>query len=125
MDRFMVRYTNCRVVAAVAARWMSLGNPKELACGGGHLVGPLFASPTRGWFGNTLGAGGAVGTGGIMRTEDRGRTWTCATSPTNVGDLSAADSDNLWVRSDRHEGPGVAAFLYASTDGGKTWRRIR
>ena len=107
------------------ASWMSLGNPKELACGGGHLVGPLFASPTRGWFGNTLGAGGANGTGGIMRTEDRGRTWTCATTPTNVGDLSAADPDNLWARSDRHEGPGVAAFLYASTDGGKTWRRIR
>ena len=107
------------------ATWTTLGNPKEFACGGGHLVGPLFASPTRGWFGNTLGAGGANGTGGIMRTEDRGRTWTCTTTPSNVGELSAADPDNVWARSDRHEGPEVTAFLYASTDGGKTWKRIR
>jgi photosystem II stability/assembly factor-like uncharacterized protein len=107
------------------ASWSTLGNPKESACGGGHLVGPLFASPTRGWVGNTLGAGGANGTGGIMRTEDRGKTWTCATTPTNVGELSAADPENVWARSDRHEGPEVTAFLYGSTDGGKTWRRIR
>jgi photosystem II stability/assembly factor-like uncharacterized protein len=103
--------------------WTTLGNPKALACSGGHLVGPVFASPTRGWLGLTLGAGGVTGTAGVMRTDDRGRTWTCATTPTNVGELSAADPDTLWVRSDRHE--GVTAFLYASADGGKTWRRIR
>jgi len=107
------------------ASWTTLGNPKALACGGGHLAGPVFAGPMRGWFGNTLGAGGANGTGGIMRTDDRGRTWTCATTPTNVGEITAADSENVWARSDRHEGPGVTAFLYASSDGGKIWRRIR
>jgi len=107
------------------ASWTTFGNPKQQACSGGHLAGPLFASPTRGWFGLTLGAGGISGTGGIMRTEDHGKTWTCMTTPSNVGELSAADPDNVWARSDRHGDRLTTSLLFASTDAGTTWRQIR
>jgi hypothetical protein len=55
--------------------WSSLGNPKPAAgnCFFGHLVGPTFASPNRGWLALTLGAGGVQGgPGGLLSTEDRG-----------------------------------------------------
>ena len=103
--------------------WSSLGNPKDFACSGGHLVGPLFASPSIGWFGLTLGAGGGAGTGGVMRTDDGGRNWTCMTMPTNVGLVNAADPLNVWVRSDRRE--DATSALYATADGGRVWRQIR
>ncbi len=109
--------------ADTGASWTSLGNPKSQACATGHIAGPLFASRSRGWAGLTLGAGGANGTGGIMRTDDGGTSWTCATEPTNVGALSAADPENVWARSDRRE--NVTSALFTSTDGGKTWRQLR
>src|SRR6266516_4888863 len=49
--------------------WSYLGNPKVFTtgCSGGHLAGPLFASPLRGWFGLALRTVGAnVGPGGIL-----------------------------------------------------------
>lgn len=104
--------------------WTSLGNPKmQATCSGGHLRGPLFASETVGWLGLALGAGGAnVGTGGLMRTRDGGRTWDCRTDPPNVNAVSAADPQHLWASSDRRDG---SAWLYQSDDGGDTWRRVR
>jgi photosystem II stability/assembly factor-like uncharacterized protein len=101
--------------------WNSLGNPKrDDPCFFGHLVGPLFASPTRGWLGLTLGAGGAEGTGGLLASNDGGMSWTCTRSPENVSLLSAADPDRVWVAGGRGE-----QTLYASEDGGKTWRALR
>ncbi len=56
--------------------WSNLGNPKAFACSGGHLVGPLFASVSRGWLALSLGAGGVnVGPGGLLTTQDGGKTW--------------------------------------------------
>lgn len=58
--------------------WTSFGNPKDTAggdCSMGFLVGPLFASTTWGWFTLNLGAGGGNGPGGVLTTEDGGRTW--------------------------------------------------
>lgn len=106
------------------ATWTSLGNPKvQATCSGGHLRGPLFASETVGWIGIGLGAGGVnVGTGGLLRTRDGGRTWDCRLDPPNVGAVSAADSRHVWASSDQRDG---SAWLYQSDDGGDTWRRVR
>jgi photosystem II stability/assembly factor-like uncharacterized protein len=110
------------------ASWNSLGNPKDQAtCSGGHLRGPLFASASQGWMGISLGAGGAlVGNGGLMRTRDGGRTWDCRTMPGNVSYISAADPVRVWVRSDPGPSSTKASVpeLFATEDGGDTWRRI-
>jgi photosystem II stability/assembly factor-like uncharacterized protein len=104
--------------------WASLGNPKDSACSGGHLAGPLFASSGRGWLGLDLGAGGAnVGPGGLLRSEDGGRTWLCATSPPNTSLLSAADPGHVWAAGEMDRSTGSYA-LYASDSGGVTWRSI-
>ncbi|MDP9320610.1 MAG: hypothetical protein M3P16_05910 [Chloroflexota bacterium] len=105
------------------ATWSSLGNPKEAAtCSGGHLEGPLFASPRVGWFGIGLGAGGvAVGRGGTMRTTDGGKTWDCKPFPANTSALSAADPLHVWVRSDDRQG---GSLLYWTSDGGASWHRV-
>lgn len=104
--------------------WASLGNPKvQSTCSGGHLRGLLFASETVGWLGIGLGAGGAnVGTGGLLRTRDGGRTWDCRAEPANVSAVSAADPLHVWAASDHRDG---SAWLYQSDDGGDTWRRVR
>jgi len=103
--------------------WASLGNPKAFACSGGHLVGPLFASVGRGWLGIALGAGGAnVGPGGLLRTQDGGHTWGCASSPANVTSISAADPLRVWVTSEERVPPATA--LYATEDGGGSWHPL-
>ena len=103
--------------------WSTLGNPKESStCSGGQLAGPLFASPSIGWFGITLGAGGVnVGHGGTMRTSDGGRTWDCKPFPANASVLSAADPLHVWARSDNPQG---GSSLYSTIDGGASWHRI-
>jgi photosystem II stability/assembly factor-like uncharacterized protein len=102
--------------------WSNLGNPKDFTqgCSGGHLVGPLFASPLRGWLGLDLGAGGAnVGPGGSLKSEDGGRTWRCATTPPNTRLISAADPLHVWAASDDRMTQSTA--LYTTEDGGATW----
>ncbi|HEV2250153.1 MAG TPA: hypothetical protein VGT60_06585 [Candidatus Limnocylindria bacterium] len=107
--------------------WSSLGNPKALACSGGHLRGPLFATPSLGWMAISIGPGGAgTPTGGLMRTRDGGRTWDCRTTPQNVSYVSAADPRAVWVRSDP-SGTSLkraAPALMATEDGGDTWRPV-
>jgi photosystem II stability/assembly factor-like uncharacterized protein len=104
-------------------RWGSLGNPKAGAanCRLGHLGGPLFASPMRGWLSLNLGAGGAMGdTGGLLATDDGGRTWRCIEMP-HTGALSAADPLHAWAATfDANRD----AALYATDDGGGTWRPL-
>jgi photosystem II stability/assembly factor-like uncharacterized protein len=105
--------------------WSNLGNPKDFTanCSGGHLAGPLFASPARGWLGLNLGAGGAnVGPGGLLSSQDGGRTWRCATTPPNIGLLSAADPVDLWAGGEDRLTQSSA--LYASDDGGATWHPL-
>jgi len=104
--------------------WQDLGNPKDSACSGGHLAGPLFASPGRGWLGLDLGAGGAnVGPGGLLRSEDGGRSWVCATTPPNTSLLSAADSGHLWAAGE--EDRSTQAYgLYSSDNAGASWRAV-
>jgi photosystem II stability/assembly factor-like uncharacterized protein len=104
--------------------WATLGNPKDSACSGGYLAEPLFASSGRGWLGLYLGAGGAnVGPGGLLRSEDGGRTWSCATSPPNTSLLSAADPGHVWAAGEQDRATQAYA-LYASDNGGVTWRSI-
>ncbi len=105
--------------------WSYLGNPKVFTtgCSGGHLAGPLFASPLRGWFGLDLGAGGAnVGPGGILKSVDGGQTWRCATTPPNTNLVSAADPLDVWAASEDRMTQSTA--LYATEDGGTTWHRL-
>ena len=105
--------------------WSNLGNPKDFTagCSGGHIAGPLFASPGRGWLGLNLGAGGAnVGPGGILQSEDAGRTWRCSTTPSNVGLVSAADPLRVWASSEDRLTQSTA--LFTTEDGGATWHPI-
>ena len=105
--------------------WSSLGNPKRAAgnCSFGHLVGPTFATPGRGWLALTLGAGGVQGgPGGLLSTEDAGVTWRCTNTPPNTNLVTAADPLHVWVASeDRATG---ATTLYATEDGGRTWHAL-
>jgi photosystem II stability/assembly factor-like uncharacterized protein len=104
--------------------WSSLGNPKDFACSGGHLGGPLFASQGRGWLTLNLGAGGAnVGPGGLLTTEDGGKTWRCTNTPPNTSLVSAADPIHVWVTSEIRGGDD-ATTLFASDDGGGTWHPL-
>ena len=108
--------------------WTSLGNPYvQATCSGGHLRGLVFASPSAGWMGISLGPGGAnVGDGGLMRSRDGGRTWDCRRPPQNVSFVSVADPLRVWARSD----PGGSSLkgsvpaLLASEDGGDTWHAL-
>ncbi|HYL07637.1 MAG TPA: hypothetical protein VEU76_03755, partial [Candidatus Udaeobacter sp.] len=104
--------------------WTSLGNPKATAvnCWGGHLVGPVFASPTTGWLAENTGAGGARAVTGLLRTDDAGRNWTCTTEPTNTYLTSAADPRHVWVLTHRLSDDGSAVFT--SEDGGISWREL-
>lgn len=104
--------------------WSSLGNPKDFACSGGHLVGPLFASVSRGWLALSLGAGGVnVGPGGLLQTEDGGRTWRWPSTPPNVNLVSAADPLHAWVTSEEHD-PYGGPPLYTTDDGGRSWHAL-
>jgi len=101
--------------------WKSLGNPKrDQPCFFGHLTAPLFASPTRGWFGLNRGAGGAESPGGLLATNDGGMTWACVQTPPDTQLLSAADPDRVWAfGQERFTGDPV---LSASEDGGTSWK---
>ena len=105
--------------------WSDLGNPKDFTanCSGGNLAGPLFASTARGWLGLNLGAGGAnVGPGGILKSEDGGRTWRCATTPRNMNVVSAADPLHVWAAGEDRLTQSTA--LYTTEDAGRTWRAL-
>jgi photosystem II stability/assembly factor-like uncharacterized protein len=105
--------------------WSSLGNPQDFTanCSGGLLGAPLFASPARGWLALGLGAGGAnVGPGGILKTDDGGRTWRCATTPPNTNLVSAADPLHVWAASEDRMTQSTA--LYTTEDAGTTWHRL-
>ena len=105
--------------------WSSLGNPQDFTanCSGGLLGAPLFASPARGWLALGLGAGGAnVGPGGILKTDDGGRTWRCATTPPNTDLVSAADPLDVWAAGEDRVIQSTA--LYTTEDAGATWHRL-
>jgi len=105
--------------------WSDLGNPKDFTanCSGGLLGAPLFASPARGWLALGLGAGGAnVGPGGILKTDDGGRTWRCATTPPNTSLVSAADPLDVWAAGEDRVIQSTA--LYTTEDAGATWHRL-
>jgi photosystem II stability/assembly factor-like uncharacterized protein len=70
-----------------------------------------------------LGAGGAnVGPGGILKTDDGGRTWRCATRPPNTSLVSAADSLDVWAAGEDRLTQSTA--LYTTEDAGATWRAL-
>lgn len=104
--------------------WSTLGNPKPTTgnCFGGHLVGPLFASPTSGWLAENQGAGGARVLTGLLQTVDGGRSWRCSSVLANTYLVSAADPAHVWLTSN---GLGDdTSTLYSSDDGGLTWHAL-
>jgi|SRR5215472_3347236 len=104
--------------------WSSIGNPKGDigSCTSGHLVGPLFASVSRGWLAVNLGAGGVKGElGGILATDDGGVTCQCVNTPPNTTLISAADPLHVWATSQDQSG---ATTVYATDDGGRTWHAL-
>ena len=105
--------------------WSSLGNPKDSvgSCGFGQLVGPVFASLQRGWLALNLGAGGGSGPGGLLTTEDGGKTWSCSSTTPNTELISAADPLHVWVTSEKR-GPYGGPPLYSTDDGGRTWHPL-
>jgi photosystem II stability/assembly factor-like uncharacterized protein len=106
--------------------WSSLGNPKTSAagnCWGGHLVGPLFASPDLGWLAENIGAGGAAATTGLLQTRDGGKTWHCANQPVNSYIVSAADPLHVWVMS--NPTTQASSAIFTSEDGGASWRQLK
>jgi photosystem II stability/assembly factor-like uncharacterized protein len=57
-----------------------------------------------------------------MRTDDGGRSWSCAVVPPDVEGVSAADPDHVIALS---RDPQSAAYaLWLSTDSGRTWTPI-
>ncbi len=109
--------------------WSSLANPKDNvaaaptpSCTSGHFDSPVFASPQVGWLGLSRGAGGVVGGGGMMRTDDGGRTWTCSAIPPNVDRMSAADPTNVLALS--RDVQTAAYSMWLSRDSGRSWSRI-
>lgn len=105
--------------------WSSLGNPKHTPgtnCIGGHLVGPLFASPVSGWLAENTGAGGARATTGLLQTDDGGRTWRCLAAPTQSSAVSAADQQHVWVTTTQ-PADGTSA-MFSTDDGGVSWREL-
>lgn len=107
------------------ATWTSVGNPFANAtpagCGG-FLERISFGDEKTGWITVNLGAGPLPGTGGVLRTNDGGSTWTCQTSPANTALVSAANAQNVWVTSsDRTSNRDT---LWGSDDGGRTWSQM-
>lgn len=102
--------------------WTSMGDPVAQACAGGHLRGPLFASPQVGYLGLDLGAGGLASPGGVMVSRDGGGTWACSRAPRNVTAVSAADPDHAWAISlDRDTG---TTRIFRTADAGLTWAPV-
>ena len=96
--------------------WTDLGNPKNSAtCTGGHLGSPSFSETDgrTGYIPISLGAGGVrSGDGGLLLTDDGGRTWRCETTPPNVTRVVAVMGVAFAVSHDRVVG----------TD--SVWRRV-
>ncbi len=63
----------------------------------------------------------------LMATKDGGRQWQelhspCSDYPTDQGDLSAVDKNNLWLGCGAAAGAGSGSkFIFTSSDGGKNW----
>ena len=109
----------------MGASWSDLGNPKRAntPCAGGHLVGPLFVTATRGWFAENIGAGGAMASTGWMRTDDGGAKWSCSSTPSEVSLVSIADPMRLWIAV-RNPAGSYSDKLMESDDGGDTWQAV-
>ncbi len=124
--------STCQVYDLLVTRdggdaWTSLANPKEKVAAGptctfGHLAGPVFASPQVGWIGVSRGTGGVAGTGGILRSDNGGRSWTCSVVPPDVERLSAADPDHVLALSRDTQTAAYAVWL--SVDSGRSWSPI-
>ena len=96
-------------------RWKLLGRPSRptgLREHGARLAGP-----------ESRRRRGKRRPGGILKSEDCGRTWQCATTPPNTGLASAADSLHVWAASD--DRIGQATVLYTTEDDGATWHPLR
>jgi hypothetical protein len=108
--------------------WRDQGDPRRGTPCTGHVAAPVFGATSAGWAGIDFGAGGAGTEGGVLRTGTGGASWGCfefdaPSGRFNVTSLSAAGSRDVWlIATDRSSGE---ARLYASADGGMTWRRMR
>ncbi|HEV7650679.1 MAG TPA: hypothetical protein VGP26_21245 [Actinophytocola sp.] len=88
----------------------------------GSARAAYFTDATHGWVAALGGTGIAV-----ARTADGGRSWTASTIPTKarIADLSVAFGDakrGALVAREQTGGAFSVADLYATTDGGASWR---
>ncbi|HEV2012044.1 MAG TPA: hypothetical protein VGS17_13575 [Candidatus Limnocylindria bacterium] len=99
--------------------WFAHPRPDRL----GFLSGPLFADAQHGWISAGAGAGG--GTGGVLHTEDGGRTWwrsIVAPSGWSVEALAPLDGMTALILASDQGTTGP--FLAKTVDGARTWRRL-
>lgn len=79
---------------------------------GGYVAGLFFLTPRRGWL--------PLATGPVLETSNGGRSWqpvwTTRFDGDTLGDIQFVDPRHGWLM-DRGD-------LWATVDGGKTWRRL-
>ena len=68
---------------------------------------------------NSGAGGGNVGPGGILNSENGGRTWRCATTPPMIALISATDPLHVWA-ADTNQ----STALRTTDDGGATWHAL-
>jgi photosystem II stability/assembly factor-like uncharacterized protein len=111
------------------------GSTWQLRAQTADLSGPAVGTLTQGGYvsdlqmaSNTLGFM-ALSRGGILRSADRGRTWTQVDLPgATFGDLFPSlwvlDASHAWVETGSGGNPAGWPGLLRSTDGGVTWLQV-
>jgi photosystem II stability/assembly factor-like uncharacterized protein len=115
------------------ATWTTLQRPEipwwgptpRLASAAGFLGAPQFTSATAGWIRIDTGAG--AGAGGVLLTNDGGRTWRRSNGDSgiwSVGALAPVDARVAVATVHAYEGSDSTTFLARTVDGALTWQRL-
>ncbi|HVC33044.1 MAG TPA: hypothetical protein VNL16_05995 [Chloroflexota bacterium] len=97
---------------AASAAWGQAGSKDQGIPTGGYVGPMLFTTDQDGWIASPRGS--------LLHSTDAGQTWQPATISSNsFSDVSFASPSVGWALSG--EGPG----LWATGDGGKSWRELR
>lgn len=117
----MFSLVRCIIIVLAAAGILLTGPPRMLSAAQTttETLSFTFINPSIGWrvtqrWNGTTGSRGAIG---ISRTNDGGLHWTplCSVPGLLIARILFADRRNGWLYGSR---------LYATHDGGRTWRRM-